>query len=1520
MSGFILGVRHLSSCEPAAYDYLRKHGLSTTYKDWQLVPDSADNEELLITGTTVIWTSGRVLKRAFDFAADGQPILHALFVSFPTPESDLKASTPISQDGARQPRFASSRNAFKSTAHLRHLPASLNKTEVLERALVIILEELAYIYYDDGRRDVIHIPFRVKRAFPGAKGLLMERDVDRALVKEEALPTLFCLPRPLDEIGVITAKDNRWTIADEVIYTGNGLLISSNKETNTTTLWSLDYTEKDASEASLHSNRLSQARRRSSILRPSASMGPDDFHSIRTDSLHFDRVVIGDMDPALLFSEAESLRKDAVLTPIETIAIACDLHLPKAIVLKDQKSLVVMLRTQDQRGLTFVLKRSSSGRFAVVKTDKMAILDMIGMGSYALLRHQDETLYLHSPLGLRIQVDGLRKGVLIGSRGSTVWTKAHDCAQMESFELTLLVEPLVQKLLSALQVILSRQHHEQLYFAMLHAQRSQSQFDAFVSTLSAGFLQPCVLSDVDPAFMPILQLFEGCDLSFSKLYYPQIVLAIHFVCEELALDVLTAHASAKLIPILLQMSSWLAWPAYVFLYQERLTEACSIDERPLAHIAVASPTDPPPSVLAWVEQRARGKRLAVQTIDMLSTSRGPYRQGKEVISTCPLTQSLLHVYDSLFSSSKTLHQGVELMARQLTIDQIDKLPQPLAIPLRDAIRCCGLSPSSDWTAETLRFVGRHDLADFLSQTHSDQPIVRLQTETQTTEEASRSEANGQVSTGETRHRNMLRMIWPGDLRIQELEKMLCYSKPAVVSMPENENLGEADVVRLQESVARNVAKRTLASPVGFGIFEYDSADPMPTEMFAQQELNLDVKFKPVSFTVAEDKEYMTPQFKMWGQFHNGCAAGLSISPKAQGVSASWIVYNKPAELNDKHAGFLLGLGLNGHLKVMATWHAFNYLTSKHTMTSIGLLLGMSASFLGTMDSMITKLLSVHVLALLPHGANELNLSGQTQAAGLMGIGLLHFNTKHRRMTEVMLGEICAQDKSEDHFRDESYRLSAGLSLGFINVGLGPDLKSVSDAQMFKSLLACVYGDKREKHDLDVKIPGAVMALGLLFLQTGNLDIAKKLAAPATEHDLEHVRPDILMLRVLASRLICWSSITPTEAFVASVLPSFMQPIASLRDQKVLETDDLALYYMLTGGCFAMGIRYAGTHNLAARDVLLCYLDRFLRLSHLPATSFDQKACKIAIRSCVGVLCLSCAMVVAGTGDLQVMRRLRVVHYCTEADISFGAYLAVEMALGLLIMGGGRYSLASTKLATASLVVSCYPILPNAVADNGAHLQALRHLWVLAVEPRCIIPRDTLTRAICSLPLRLTMQDQSIREVLAPCLLPPLEQVQSVTLASQAFLPVTLQFAAAEEGCRHLAAFKEDQTLWVSKKTDQEEHLVNPRLEALEDDTSAALNQAIHAVLPNRKETADSLVRLMTMDDAQGDDAAAFMAREVCARTRGPFQLQGLDLVATYMHITTRGRLKDKFVGCQQRLLSEEDASMLGLRLWQARRR
>ena len=59
----------------------------------------------------------------------------------------------------------------------------------------------------------------------------------------------------------------------------------------------------------------------------------------------------------------------------------------------------------------------------------------------------------------------------------------------------------------------------------------------------------------------------------------------------------------------------------------------------------------------------------------------------------------------------------------------------------------------------------------------------------------------------------------------------------------------------------------------------------------------------------------------------------------------------------------------------------------------------------------------------------------------------------------------------------------------------------------------------------------LIALTLIHLKSNNLDIASRLIMPLTFYDLEFVRPQILLQKVLCRNLIMWDKIECTEKWL-----------------------------------------------------------------------------------------------------------------------------------------------------------------------------------------------------------------------------------------------------------------------------------------------------------------------------------------------------------------------------------------------------
>ena len=419
-----------------------------------------------------------------------------------------------------------------------------------------------------------------------------------------------------------------------------------------------------------------------------------------------------------------------------------------------------------------------------------------------------------------------------------------------------------------------------------------------------------------------------------------------------------------------------------------------------------------------------------------------------------------------------------------------------------------------------------------------------------------------------------------------------------------------------------VAERTLALPPGRALFTFGSVQVVTREAYAIPKIDYTLRVFPQNVVITPEQGKIPLECAAWGDFHNGVAAGLRIAPGAAGIQSSWIKFNKPSELTPEHAGFLYALGLTGHLREMLTWHTFAYLTPKHDLTSIAVLLGLAAANAGTRNRHVTKLIAVHTPALLPTPDVDLNVPLITQAAGLSGIGLLYMGTKNRRMAEVCLSQISRKDLVQpdlsNEFR-EAYTFSAALAFGMVMLGRGSDVPA--DLVILSRLRILIHGEtlttpglKHPKPAFDINLtsPAATVALGLMYLRTERKDVADILTIPDTVLTLDRIQPSFLLLRTLARCLIMFDAIEPSEAWLMSQLPPSIRFAMDQKKHKkqVPESFELAYYNIIAGACFAVALKYAGTAREEAYKLLLGYHDTFSQLSynnseHIDLTRFSR---------------------------------------------------------------------------------------------------------------------------------------------------------------------------------------------------------------------------------------------------------------------------------------------------------------------------
>lgn len=516
------------------------------------------------------------------------------------------------------------------------------------------------------------------------------------------------------------------------------------------------------------------------------------------------------------------------------------------------------------------------------------------------------------------------------------------------------------------------------------------------------------------------------------------------------------------------------------------------------------------------------------------------------------------------------------------------------------------------------------------------------------------------------------------------------------------------------------------------------------------------------------------------------AAGLAVSPDSKGVDSSWIVFNRPTALNPEHGGFLLGLGLTGHLRSLATYHAFPYMEPRHDFTSVGLLLGLASSFAGSEDILITKVLSLHTHALLPQGSMELNASALIQSTALVGVGLVHAGSRNLRMAELVLGQLGKSNiPGVDGFKDytEAYSFSAAMSFGLIMLGRGGKSTSPADERIMKTLKKCIIREQQSLHgrnsdtsaiDINIAGPGATLALGLMFLKTNRKDVADILHVPTTTYELDNVRPDLLLIRTFARALIMWDEIDPTMRWVESVLPGFM----AYRDHKNTSSmehhTELAYLSIVAGACLAIGLKYAGTAAETAHTTLTTFCNVLSKATAGPNT-YEANIRRVAARQGLGIATIALTVVMSGTGELNALRRIRMAHGQEGLGVNYGTHMAQHMALGILFLGKGYYTLGSSNLAIAAMAISFFPRFLPSAGDNTAYPQAFRHLWALAVEPRCLIARDVDTRETIYLPVKIKLKDgdqERYQSLISPTLIAPFETLLTIEVDSPRYWPIT----------------------------------------------------------------------------------------------------------------------------------------------------
>ncbi|KRH14935.1 hypothetical protein GLYMA_14G058400v4 [Glycine max] len=966
-----------------------------------------------------------------------------------------------------------------------------------------------------------------------------------------------------------------------------------------------------------------------------------------------------------------------------------------------------------------------------------------------------------------------------------------------------------------------------------------SQFHYNFCKVNSMFGIPCAVS-LDQQELNFQRSSVDDAQSFDKPFYTDLLWesleSLHGLYESLKLDNLRKRDLELLSILLCKIAEFLAEDIYLDHYIRDFPGLC---KKFLKSGITISPKICP-SLFRWFENCLQYGSNYANINDL------PALVCKEGSSVVSIARKVVCFY-SILSGAKLLgkklstgvycnitmgsHSSKEeltilaMVGERFGLQQLDSLPSGVSLPLRHALDKCRDSPPNDWPAAAYVLLGRQDLAMSTlareckyrgMETPTNVNVISMSTPymlnlhpvtisstisdaigLEGTKFEDTDSVDGSMTDGmEHIFNSSTQLRYGRDLRLNEVRRLLCSSRPVAIQTSVNHSASDQD---LQQAQLWHLAQRTTSLPVGRGAFTLATIYTLLTEAFSVPKLVLAGRLPAQqNATVNLDPNIRNIQeLRSWPEFHNAVAAGLRLAPLQGRMSRTWVLYNKPEEPNSVHAGLLLALGLHGYLRVLAVTDIYQY---------------------------FSQTLYFHIPVRHPSSYPELEVPTLLQSAALMSLGILYEGSAHPQTMQVLLGEIGCRSGGDNVLEREGHAVSAGFALGLVALGRGEDALGFIDT--FVNRLFLYIGEKvhnERSHfstvsmdesrgsaqmmdgttvNVDVTAPGAIIAIALMFMKTESEAIVSRLSIPNTCFDLQYVRPDFIMLRVIARNLIMWNRVHPSKNWVWSQIPEIVRCSVEgigVDDNNIEDMDAEAFIQayvnIIAGACISLGMVFAGTRNENAQELLYEFVIYFLNemkpVSPTCGKVFPKGLSRYidrgTLETCLHLIVLSLSVVMAGSGHLQTFRLLRFLRSrnCADGQSSYGIQMAVSLATGFLFLGGGMRTFSTNNHSIAALLITLYPRLPTGPNDNRCHLQAFRHLYVLATEARWIQTVDVDTGLPVYAPLEVTVREtehyaeSSFCEV-TPCLLPERSILKRIRVCGPRYWPQVIDFTPEDK--------------------------------------------------------------------------------------------------------------------------------------------
>jgi anaphase-promoting complex subunit 1 len=164
----------------------------------------------------------------------------------------------------------------------------------------------------------------------------------------------------------------------------------------------------------------------------------------------------------------------------------------------------------------------------------------------------------------------------------------------------------------------------------------------------------------------------------------------------------------------------------------------------------------------------------------------------------------------------------------------------------------------------------------------------------------------------------------------------------------------------------------------------------------------------------------------------------------------------------------------------------------------------------------------------------------------------------------------------------------------------------------------------------VTAPGAILALGLIYMKSNNRAITQWLETPDSNFALQSIRPDFLTLQTISRGLILFDDVHPSEQWVDSQIPQNIKSLALQSGQGDAKSDisivdnkliNQAMVHITAGACMAIGLKFAGSSNQCAFDCLVKYCKDFIAL--LTPCPFSRQVNLAAVIPFIHLMCANC---------------------------------------------------------------------------------------------------------------------------------------------------------------------------------------------------------------------------------------------------------------------------------------------------------